>query len=264
MTQTATIEAQQGTSGTADGEHWLNVDGVKVRYLAAGQGKPGTPVVLVHGFQAGADLWYPHTLPAIAERCHVYALDLPGFGGSGELSEYTGERYGTFLNAFLDRLGLDRIQLVGHSMGGMVAVATASQRPDRVERLVLIDSAGLPRSGPQWTAPIIMMADRSTFHGALYPRVLRLALQSRAMRPCLRMMREDSVYPLLDTLTMPTLVVWGSRDRVIPLEHATLFARNIPRARLTIMRGCGHMPFYQKPALFNKILFGFLKPGADS
>jgi pimeloyl-ACP methyl ester carboxylesterase len=57
---------------------------------------------------------------------------------------------------------------------------------------------------------------------------------------------------------MPTLVLWGSRDRVMPLEHATLFARNIAHARLVIVRGSGHMPFYQKPELFNKLIFGFL------
>jgi pimeloyl-ACP methyl ester carboxylesterase len=241
-------------------EHRVEVDGVSVRYIEAGEHNPSPPVVLLHGFQAGADLWYPHTFPAIAERFHVFALDLPGFGGSGELPECGLAAYGRFMAAFLDRLGLDRIQLVGHSMGGQVAVGTAAHCPGRVQRLVLICSAGLPRTSMGWAAPLSILADRSTFDVALYPRIIRLMLQSRALRPCLKMINEESVYPMLHKLAMPTLIVWGSRDRVVPLEHATIFARNIPHARLAIMRGCGHRPFYQKPALFNKILFGFLKP----
>jgi pimeloyl-ACP methyl ester carboxylesterase len=241
-------------------EHRLEVDGVSVRYIEAGQDKPGLPVVLLHGFQAGADLWFPYTFPAIAEQYHVYALDLPGFGQSGQLREYGVEAFGRFLNDFLDKLGLDAIQLVGHSMGGQITIATATQNPERVKRLMLIASAGLPRSGPRWAAPVVMLADRSTFDVALYPQIIRLMLQARATKPCLKMLREESVYPLLSKITMPTLVLWGSRDRVVPLEHAILFTRNITGAKLTIMRGCGHRPFYQKPEKFNKIMFGFLKP----
>ena len=261
MSATATIEKTH--RARLHIERRVDVDGVSVRYIEAGQGNPGPPVVLLHGFQAGADLWYPHTFPAIAERYHVYALDLPGCGGSGDLQEYNTEVFGRFIVGFLDKLGLESVQLVGFSMGGQVAVAAAAQEPERFKRLVLIDSAGLPRSGPEWAAPIVMAADRSNYHLGLYPTAVRLVFQARAMRPCLRMLREDSIYPLLSKLPMPTLVVWGSRDRVVPLEHATLFARNIPHARLTIMRGCGHMPFYQKPALFNKVLFGFLSTGDD-
>ena len=257
MSAVATIE--KPTQKRSHVEHKLDVDGINVRYIEAGQNKPGLSVVLIHGFQAGADLWFPHTFPAIAEHYHVYALDLPGFGGSGQLRDYNLEAYGRFMNLFLDKLGLNAIQLIGHSMGGQVALATIAQNPDRVKRLILIASAGLPRTGPPWMAPVTMLADKSTFEFALYPTIFRLMVQAKAMKPCIKMMREESVYPLLHNVTMPTLVIWGSRDRVVPLEYATLFARNIPNAKLTIMRGCGHRTFYQKPEKFNKIMFNFLK-----
>lgn len=258
MSAVATIQRVARKRGHA--EHVTYVDGTKVRYLEAGQDNPGLPVVLLHGFQAGADLWFPHTFPAIAAKYHVYALDLPGFGYSGQLSEYSAEAYGRFMNSFLDKLGLTEIQLVGHSMGGQVALATVAQNSDRIKRLMLIASAGLPRTGAPWAAPLMMLADRSTFEVALYPTVFRLMMRSKAMKPCLRMIREDSVYPLLSKATMPTLIVWGSQDRVVPLEYSALFARNIPHAKLSIMRGCGHRPFYQKPEKFNKIMFNFLSP----
>ena len=72
------------------------------------------------------------------------------------------------------------------------------------------------------------------------------------------MLRDDSVFGLLSDLTMPTLIIWGSRDRIIPLEHATILARVIPNARLYIMRGSGHMPFYQKHRQFEKLVLHFL------
>jgi pimeloyl-ACP methyl ester carboxylesterase len=72
------------------------------------------------------------------------------------------------------------------------------------------------------------------------------------------MLHEESVYGLLEDLSMPTLVVWGSRDRVVPLEHATILARSIPNARLYIIRGCGHMPFYQKHRQFERAIMHFL------
>jgi len=103
-----------------------------------------------------------------------------------------------------------------------------------------------------------MFLDRSAYHFRLYPTMARLSMRVRAGRACLRMLHDDSVFGLLPELTMPALVIWGSRDRIIPLEHATLFARTIPDARLYIMRGCGHMPFYQKHRQFEKLVLHFL------
>ncbi|MEO8287152.1 MAG: alpha/beta fold hydrolase [Chloroflexota bacterium] len=240
-------------------EQSIEVDGIHVRYLEGGQGKPGSTILLLHAFQGGADLWFPYTFPALAPEHHVIALDLPGFGNSGRLPAYTTNTYANFIQAFLDALGLDKVDLVGHSMGGQIAVAVAAASPERINRLVLIASAGLPRSGPQWLANMVMMADRSAYHARLYPTVIRLALRTRNRRQGLVMLREDSIHSLLSDITAPTLVIWGARDRVVPLEHATLFARAIPQARLSIMRGSGHMPFYQKPAQFNRLILGFLR-----
>jgi len=243
--------------GKAHIEHRIDVEGISVRYIEGGTTNPGPPLVLLHGFQAGADIWYPHTFPALAAKRHVLALDLPGFAYSGTLGTYTTESYAHFLRAFLDTIGFDQIDLLGHSMGGQLAVATAAAAPDRIHKLVLVSSAGLPRSESP-IAALAIFADRSTFHLRLYPTVVRLATRVRAGRACMKMIREDSVYGLLSDLTMPTLVVWGSRDRLVPLEHATIFARAIPNARLAIMRGCGHLPFYQNPSQFERLVLSFL------
>jgi pimeloyl-ACP methyl ester carboxylesterase len=239
-------------------ERHAEVEGTAVRYIEGGIWNPGPPLVLLHGFQSGADIWYPHTFPALAAERHVLALDLPGFAYSGALNDYSAESYAGFLHAFLDKVGSGQVDLLGHSMGGLIAIAAAAQHPDRVRRLVLVASAGLPRVSVRGPIPPLMFLDRSAYHFRLYPTLARLTLRVRAGRACLRMLRDDSVFGLLSDLTMPTLIIWGSRDRILPLEHATILARTIPNARLYIMRGSGHMPFYQKHQQFEKLVLHFL------
>lgn len=123
-------------------ERAVEVDGVRVRYLVAGE---GPPVVLLHGGGVdSAELSWRETVPALAEKYTVYAPDWPGYGGS----EYPDappatEWYAGVLDGFLDRLGLDAATLVGISMGGGTALSLALDRPERVSRLVLVDSLGL-------------------------------------------------------------------------------------------------------------------------
>jgi pimeloyl-ACP methyl ester carboxylesterase len=230
-----------------------------VRYLEAGAGNPGPPLVLFHGYRAGADLWYPHAIPALAANFHVIAPDLPGYGYSGRLQRPDLASYADFMNRFMDALGLGSIHLLGHSMGGQVAVATAASSPSRVDKLILVCSAGLPRNGPLWRTPFEMLGDASARHWKLYPVSLRLFVQTSSGREGLNMIRHDFISSHLKSLTMPTLVIWGSRDRIVPLEHGALIARMIPNARLAVVRGAGHMPFYQKPEEFNRLVIHFLQ-----
>lgn len=134
MKSTYTLVREMGTRARAGSiEHYVEVRGTRVRYLEAGSTNPGPPLVMLHGFRAGADYWFPHTLPALAEERHVIALDLPGYGYSGGLAEYDLSSYATFMIAFLDALGLQSVNLLGHSMGAQVAIATAAKQPERVE-----------------------------------------------------------------------------------------------------------------------------------
>src|SRR5205809_4546282 len=97
-------------------ERFVDVKGTRVRYVEAGVGNPGPPLVMLHGYRAGADYWFPRPLPALAREHHVIALDLPGYGYSGGLAEYGLSSYAAFMAAFLDALGLERVNLLGHSM----------------------------------------------------------------------------------------------------------------------------------------------------
>src|SRR5205809_6612621 len=96
-------------------ERFVDVKGTRVRYVEAGLGNPGPPLVMLHGYRAGADYWFPYPLPQLAEEHHIIALDLPGYGYSGALAEYSLSAYATFLLAFLDALDLQSVDLLGHS-----------------------------------------------------------------------------------------------------------------------------------------------------
>lgn len=251
--------SKKSNPASANANHYINVAGVRARYVEEGRGNPGPPLILLHGFQAGADYWLPYTLPALASEHHTIALDLPGFGYSTRLAEPGLSSYARFIGSFIDALGFEKIDLLGHSMGGEVAIATAAAYSHRINNLVLVDSAGLPRSSPEWRVPLQMFSDASSRHWRLYPLMLRLGARATALRDGLDILRHEDVTDLLARLTMPTLVVWGSRDRIVPLEHGAFMAKRIPNARLALIRGAGHMPFYQKPAQFNRIVLGFLR-----
>ena len=242
----------------ATAEKYIDAQGTRIRYLEAGAEHAGSPLLLLHGYGVGADIWFPHTLPGLARYRHLIALDLPGFGYSGALPDYNLGAYAASLEAFMNALGLDRVDLLGHSLGAQIAIAAAADLPQRISRLVLVGSAGLPRLEPRWQVPVKMLADASMRHFRLYPTVLRLALRARAREAGLNILRQEHVGNYLKALEMPTLVIWGSRDRVVPLEHGSLLARLIPIARLAVIRGAGHMPFYQKPHHFNRLVLAFL------
>lgn len=250
------------SQGVAVADRRIDVGGIILRYLEAGDEQSEMPLLMLHGFQAGADLWLPSTLPALASEHHVIAPDTPGFGYSGRLRTHNLESYSHFFELAIQALGYSQVNVLGHSLGGQIAIALAARAPQRINRLVLVDSAGLPQAGPQWQAPVRMLTDASARHLRLYPLMMRLAMRASAMREGLLMLQEQHVESQLKHISAPTLIIWGSRDRVAPLEHGAFMAKHIPNARLAIIRGAGHMPFYQKPEQFNSLALKFLSAPA--
>src|SRR4051794_16774628 len=112
MSAATAIEAQaHRPASKRHAEQYVDVEGTRVRYLEGGLGNPGPVVVLLHGFQNGAEIWHPHTFRALAHSHHVMALDLPGFGYSGPLRKYSIESFSHFLHAFFDTLNLPEVDL---------------------------------------------------------------------------------------------------------------------------------------------------------
>ncbi len=123
-------------------ERTIDVEGLSVRYITAGS---GSPLMLVHGVGTSADEW-SWVLPTLARDHLVYAIDLPGFDGSARPPDYSSAFYARFVGAFLDALRVERLAVIGNSLGGLVALHLALSDPERVDALVLSDSAGLGRT----------------------------------------------------------------------------------------------------------------------
>ena len=265
------------------------MDGQPIVYLQAGE--HGSPLLLIHGFTASADAWI-RNIEALATRHRVYAVDLIGFGRSALPNvRYSLDYYAHFLGRCLDALGLERAHIAGHSMGGKLALYFSLEQPERVERLVLVDSDGF---GP------VPIWGRVTLGERVIEALVRLAASERAMRPLMRRMvyRPDPAFindqvlaelrhAMLDPghmrvlvtlsrhyrtfdlslaggierlpeLSMPILLLWGAQDRTFPLKLGTRAATLLPTSRYVVFDRCGHLPMLEHPDTFNRVLMEFL------
>lgn len=241
------------------GDRYISVDGVRVRYIEAGAKHPGPPLFIVHGYNGSCDYWYPHTVLGLAAARHVIAVDLPGNGLSGKMPGHTLETQSRFLCRLVAALGYSRVDLLGHSMGGLISIAAVAACPERFRSLALVDSAGLPDLVRHiWLVPLKALADSSLRQWRLYPTFIKIALRARTSRESLRIVRTGNIGGKLAGLRLPVLILWGEQDQVVPLEHGRYMAENIPGAQFKLIKGAGHMPFYEKPDECNKVILDFI------
>jgi pimeloyl-ACP methyl ester carboxylesterase len=233
----------------------------RVHALEAGSG--AECVVLLHGL-SGSSRWWHRTMDAFARRYRVLVPDVVGFGrtrcpgplpGIPELAAILGE--------WMEMRGARGAHVVGHSMGGQLAVHLAAARPDLVSRLVLVDAAGIRRPVSPATvlrfarevAPPVRWGDP-----VFLPVIVRDALTAgpRNILRALRHILADDVRPLLPRITAPTLVLWGGRDTIVPVAHAADFRAGIPGARLIVLPRAAHNPMVDRPGEFNRAVLRFL------
>jgi len=251
------------------------VDHQMVHYEVFGHGRP---VVFLHGWVGSWRYWFP-TMERVAEDFRTYSFDFWGFGESRRKSTYESiQNYSDQVIRFLDELGIDRCLLVGHSMGGMVAVKTAINHPKRISRVAAV---GAPIVGDSlsWLLKLIdrpIMADafarvpwfrRYMFHRFLgettdpaVDEILDDSVKSSSttLRNAVGSMWRTDLRPELSRLSVPTLIVHGGRDEIVQPNQADLFD-DIPVAEVVVMPESRHFPFLDEPEVFNDILIRFLK-----
>jgi pimeloyl-ACP methyl ester carboxylesterase len=270
--------------------HQVDLPGAKdVNYAEIGE---GDPIIFVHGI-AGCWRNWLENLPYFGRTHRAIALDLPGFGDSPLPSwEITMANYGRLIHDFCERLGIDRVAaLVGNSMGGFISTEAVIDEPERFDRLVLISAAGI--SFAEWQgrpldaaarifkAAIPMLSGerraywtrprgRKLAFGRIFrnPNKLRPELLAEQVRPGLQAPGfSDALASIwgydtrerLPEIEIPTMVVWGLNDQVVPVEAALGYHRLIPRSRLEIFERTGHLPMLERPARFNPLLEGFIE-----
>jgi pimeloyl-ACP methyl ester carboxylesterase len=256
-------------------ERWMEARGGRIRYLVAGRGEP---LVLVHGLGGSATNWC-ELAPLLAEHRRLLIPDLPGHGGSEPLAAVSGlQPYADRVSAVMEREGVGRAPVVGHSLGGLVVLRLALRRPELVSAIVLAGSAGLSLGGV-WlrnllTAFTIVRPGRlAGRHRSLVARspLLRrfvfgfvsvadpVGLTDNAVDGFLagqvlhtdtasawRALRDDDPREELERVRCPALVLWGADDAQLPLDDAFEYARRL-RAPLRTIAGCGHLLIGERP-----------------
>lgn len=235
---------------------FVTVNGYKMHYLVGGVGRP---LVLVHGLGSRGEDW-SNLIPQLIDGGHrVYAIDLLGYGHSSQPRDahYSISEQAGMVEGFLDSQRLQQVDLAGWSMGGWIAMKVALQQPQRIRRLVLLDSAGLrfklgyPPSIFQPASPgdLAVLEELLVPHPRPLPRFLALALLRRGdhvgwvvRRSVQSMMTgDDLVDGKLGGLTMPVLIGWGDKDRLIPLSVAYQLHDQILQSELDVYADCGHL-----------------------
>jgi pimeloyl-ACP methyl ester carboxylesterase len=249
------------------------VGGVSVRLLRAGAAKDPAdlPVVVLHGWGAHLEAIAPIVGP-LAGETEVLALDLPGFGESDDPPEPWGsDDYARFVAALLERAGIRRCHLIGHSRGGAIAICLAEQRPELVARMILCDSAGLrPKRGMRYRLRVAL-AKLGRLLGLFGPPGRRLQERIRgrvastdyleaspAMRDTFRRVIAEDLSPRLPGIDKPCLLVWGSEDDDTPLWMGERIAEQLPDGALITLDGAGHYSYADQPARFAQLARHFL------
>ena len=271
-----------------DRSRFVDVGGVRAH--VRDQGNPeGIPVVLIHGAMGSLHMW-EGWVRELGDKARLITVDLPGHGltGSWPRDEYTIEAYTDFIEVLVDALNLDRFVLVGHSMGGAVAWTFAATRPDRVSQLILVDSSGYPRAPGDVPLPTRLARTPVVGDLGIYfkpDRLVRRSLAEVYADPAqvtpervrryaelqrfpgnreATLQRARTLEPLdptpLKRLDVPTLILWGAKDRWVPPADAFRFQQDIRDSKLEIFEKLGHNPMEEDPVATAAAVAAFLKP----
>ena len=255
--------------------HFADIDGVRIHYQEKGA---GAPLVLIHGYTSSTYSWKDVFEP-LAKTFHVIAVDLKGFGFSGKPDgDYTRRAQAVLVTHLLEHLKIEKAWLCGNSMGGEVALNVALANPERVAGLILIDSAGVESEGRGSLAPgylivpvvgrllialsltsdnLVRQGLEKSFYDHTKVNEDRVTNYYRPLKTrggqlaALRARTQWSVFPVepdLGKINVPTLILWGAQDQLIPLAAGRKMSSLIKDSKLVVFDNCGHLPQEEMPA----------------
>ncbi|MDP3413716.1 MAG: alpha/beta hydrolase [Polaromonas sp.] len=270
---------------------FIPLAGMQVHLRDEGPRNDPLPIVLIHGTSASLHTWEGWAQALRGQR-RVIRFDLPGFAltGPNQQNDYSVEAYVRFVTAVMDQLGVQRFVLAGNSLGGQVAWATAVALPQRVAQLVLVDASGYPpesasvppslplgfriartpglRVLTQYTLPrsVVEKSVRNVYGdpAKVTPELVDLyvdmTLRAGNRKALGRRLEQGYTGDVagLKSLAMPTLILWGGQDRLIPPEFGQRFARDIAGSRLVVFDDLGHVPHEEDPARTVAVVKTFL------
>lgn len=270
------MQLNQFIAGTSIRRETTYARNIQTSFLHAGSGRY---VVLIHGGGSGAIAWQP-VIQSLSGHFHVIAPDVVGYGESAKPhASYDRSFFCRWLSNFLDALSLEQVDLVGHSLGGAIAIQFALDHPERVARLVLVNSGAIrfyfpftpfvygmwlysfPSIKASWHLHNSLIYQREQVNQTLVEYAAEICRKPGGKRAywlgCWKALVPFTTSQL-QSICQPTLIVWGAYDRVFPVEHSRAAQVCIPNAILEIIPDAGHIPFYDTPEIFNRLLQNFL------
>jgi 2-hydroxy-6-oxonona-2,4-dienedioate hydrolase len=253
---------------------FATVWGHKIRYLE--QGNSDKNLVLVHGLGGSAERWLK-VMPLLSCKYRVIAPDMIGFGYSDKPStDYTIEFFAKFLSSFIDSLGINKAILIGTSLGGQIAAQCAAN-DDAIEQLVLVAPSGaMKHSTPTLDAYIMaglypnqsnakaafeMMSNSGTVDEFTVTEFVKRMTAPNAKLvfiSSLLNVKNSQIHEELHKIKIPTLLVWGNEDKMIPIEYAKEFLGSIRNCKFLELKGVGHLPHVEDPDVFARSVLEFL------
>jgi pimeloyl-ACP methyl ester carboxylesterase len=258
---------------------FIDLDGLKLAYRDVGQGKP---LLLLHGFTYSS-YSFRHNIPILSKFARVVCPDLVGHGRSDKPAkfDYRLSNQAKVMQRFCEKLGIAKIDLGGCSMGGALAIQMAVTYPELVERLILVDSAGIDRDlkSTGWLLELPLLGSLAAliatirFRKSTEYRMLKDEEKSpefeqyiaelnsfSSLMGGVKNLRANATFRISDIgrISQRTLVLWGERDKLFSPDTARSMAATIPNARLILLPEAGHLPNEEKPADFNQVVIDFL------
>lgn len=267
---------------------FVEVQGMQVHFRDEAEVPDSLPIVMLHGTGASLHTWDGWT-KILKQKRRVIRLDLPAYGltGANPSGDYSTQAYVSFLHAFLEKIGVEKCILMGNSLGGSIAWHFAVAYPHLIKKLVLIDATGFPTKNAQ--APLAfrlakipianelikyitprfiiektilnVYGDKSKVSNELIDRYFELSLREGNRQAFIDRMKVPFDTPdtlKIKELKMPTLILWGEEDKLIPVENAYKFKRLLPYNNLVIFKGIGHLPMEENPEFTAISLQAFL------
>ncbi|MDP6025715.1 MAG: alpha/beta hydrolase [Pseudomonadales bacterium] len=251
---------------------FTKLDGYEIHYTLCGPEQPEKRIMYVHGTGCNSAVWHRHC-DSMSNSHQCVAIDLPGHGQS-EGSGFRGTAdYAHFVQALAETLGWDRYILVGHSLGGAIALTVAVYHPGNLSGLILVDTGARLRVEPE-----ILDAARRAAKGEVMPRSdprWTYAVNTpdsviEAVRADLGDVSSDIIYRdwvaddtfdflhRVKSIETPAIAICGDEDPITPVRNHVYFHTQMPRCELEVIRECGHWPAYEKPGLFDSIVERFV------
>lgn len=247
---------------------FIEINQLKIAYQVEGI---GSPVILLHGWGCEANI-FKFVFESLSNSHQVYVLDLPGFGLSeNPPTAWDACDYAKLLSLFLDKLNINRAHLIGHSYGGRISIVLAAEEAEKVNKLILVDSAGIiPRRYAKYYIRVCiskigrLLRHCGTFGNRIADRVVHRVgskdyQEAGAMRATLVKSVNQNLIPLLPKIQAPTLLIWGENDTDTPVSDGKIMESEIPQAELVVLKNAGHYSFLDQSDQFCQIVSNFLE-----